>query len=151
MVRQWLSTDVPQADPRSGVVTAGLQDDSCGCPPPAPGVQSPVVEPVNDPYPTLTVRLRARVGFDGEGTPIFDWKTLVEGPAVVWAERSEFDDEAGFTEEVASAVIGYAGQTEVPETASVLSDDGRRWRVTSVGQTAGLLTMEMVRILDDAR
>ena len=142
MVKQWLVEDGPSA---GGTVTTGLDDDGC-----AAVAAPPPREHPDEPFPVLTVMARSRTGFDDDGSATFDWTTLLVGPAVVWTEREEFDADAGFTEEKASTTVVYHGEATVSETVAVFSDDGRRWRVTSVDQPHGLLTMEMVRVVDDA-
>lgn len=95
--------------------------------------------------PTLTVRQRARTGFDDQGSPTFDWGTVVEGVATLWAERTETDDVAGMTRTLATATILYSGDTIVTESALVWSSFGGTWRVSSVARLPDRLEFALER------
>lgn len=97
------------------------------------------------PFPTLTVRLRTRVGYDGDGTPLFDWTTIASGASIMWQERKEFDAEAGLTVVKAKTTMLYDGEVEIPETVSVSSGDDT-WRVTAVRQHSSTVEFDLERI-----
>lgn len=149
---------VALSDDRSEPVRPGmkiaLDDDGC-----APCRTSPCADGSSDTgvvpevpvdpggvYPVLTVRQRSRTGYNDDGIPEFAWADLVTGTAVAWAQRSEFDSEAGFTLVKAKATIGYDGPDLVKETCEVVDGADTHWRVTAVRQSPGLLGMDLVRI-----
>lgn len=97
--------------------------------------------------PTVTVKARVRTGYDEDGTPTFEWTTILQAEAIVWVARKEFDTAAGFTMVKASVVVPWDGTAEVSETALVTMDDGSRWRVTGgVEKWSDRLGMELERL-----
>jgi hypothetical protein len=97
----------------------------------------------------MEVRVRTRTGYDDDGNPMWDWTTLVTGSTILHEERTEFDDDAGFTVVKAVATILYGGQTVVPETAVVVREDGVRYAVDSVSQVGTNLTLDMHRMVGE--
>lgn len=102
-----------------------LLDDDCGarksCGAPKPADAAPGA-PGGDLgiLPVLRVIYRHRTGYDpDEGTPVFGWKTVIEGRAFVFEERKEWDAAAGVTMVKARMTIGNTEHVEVPETAVV--------------------------------
>ena len=96
--------------------------------------------------PTLTVKQRVRTGYDDDGTPMFDWTTVVEGPAIVWVMRQEFDADAGLTAVKGTATVLYEGPMVVTESAVVEISDDERYRVSQVAQVSGALHFVLERI-----
>lgn len=154
MVKAWMRDDVPvrawdtrpsQFDP----VKAGLDDDGCipctdlksGMLPVVPGEgDDPIVNPV------LKVRIRTKQGYEDDGSPRLEWVDLVEGQAISYTQRQEFDQAAGRTVVDARATMLYEGDVRVTETASVTDDSGYTWRVLSVAQLPGMLSLVLQRI-----
>lgn len=147
MVRVRLATDcVPAA--ASSVVVA-LQDPYCfDCttidalvaetePPPSPIL-----------YPILTVKKRTRVDIDDDGTPIFDWETILEAGAMMFEERTQLDDVAGITQIVAHATMLYEGEEFPTETAVVMSSLGAVYEILRIELGFGVLVMDLLRIED---
>lgn len=154
MVKAWIDGDPPvrawddrptQFDP----VKAGLDDDGCvpctdrtsGTPPVVPGDDGDTV--VN---PVLTVRIRTKQGYDDDGSPRLEWVDLMSGQAISYTQRQEFDQAAGRTVVDARATMLYEGDVRVTETASVTDDSGYTWRLLSVAQLPGMLSLVMQRI-----
>lgn len=139
-VRAWLHDDLDVGDFRERLtqmepVMTQMLDDG----PQPEGAQ------VN---PVLTVRTRARTGFDDDGVPQFEWTVLVTGQAIKWETRLEFDSNAGATKTTGKATMLYSGDVVVGETAMVTDDGDGRWRVTAVGQIPGYLTLTLARLVD---
>lgn len=129
-------------------VQVALDDDGCAPCRLSSGL-GPAEQTETDPgsvLPVLTVRLRERTGYDDDGNPKFSWTTVAEGPAIVFTRREEFDADAGFTQVFATGLVMYDGDLEIPETASVVDDDGTLWRVLAVRQQPGSLGFDLERI-----
>ena len=152
MARAILRDDRQALQEQHRTVKVALDDEGCAQRAPfRPGVSEPPVDPDVPPvsggvHPVLTVRLRTRTGYSDDGNPLFEWRTVVTGIAIVWTERDEFDPAEGFTMVEATAVLAYDGNETVTETASVTDDDGNVWRVTSVQQVPGRLSFTLQRI-----
>lgn len=153
MARAILRDDRPALHERERRVKVALDDDGCKpCSPAAPGVtippdpDTPTPPPTGGVNPVLTVRLRTRTGYSDDGNPMFEWRTVTVGTAIVWTQREEFDPAEGFTMVEATAMLAYGGNEVVTETASVTDDDGNVWRVVSVEQVPDRLGFTLQRI-----
>ena len=143
-VKATLRDDVvdPLVDPVSSVKVALSDDETCCAD--CTVVPTTTTTEVN---PTVTIKVRVRTGYDEDGTPTFEWTTLLTETAVVWVMREEFDAEAGFTLVRAQMIVPYASETQVPETATVSLDDGTRWRIVGgVQQWPDRLGLEVERL-----
>lgn len=136
-----------------GRVIAWLRDDpggpyGCGQPPETP-MGEPIVLPPEDPAAgglinSVEIRQRTTVGWDADGVPQYDWVTVYDGPCLSYQQRSEFDDEAGFT--IVKARLSVAYPHQVPESSIVITNGKHRWRVTAANLGAGGITLDMNRI-----
>jgi hypothetical protein len=132
----------PLAEPVSRV-TKVLDGDDVSCCPDCGTVPVTKAE-VN---PSVTIKVRVRTGYDEDGTPTFEWTTLLTETAIVWVSREEFDGEAGFTLVRAMVTVPYESETQVPETAMLFLDDGTRWRIVGgVQQWTDRLVLEVERL-----
>lgn len=97
--------------------------------------------------PTITVKMRRRIGYTDEGDKRYAFSTVVVGPAIVWSVRSETDGSSGLAVEHSTAVILYDGDETVDETAAVFVEDDQH-RVVSVATFPDRLEFDLVRATD---
>ena len=121
-------------------VVAGLTPDAAPC-------SAVCAEEPESSYPTITVKMRTRVGYTDEGDKRYAFSTVVVGPAVAWSVRSETDGSSGLAVEHSTAVVLYDGHEHVDETAAVFID-GVQHRVVSVAPFPDRLEFDLVRATD---
>lgn len=158
MVRAWLRDDpacaLPPDDGLVGRVVTGLDDDCCGdlpfSRPIGGGDDDPDTPVVDDPMQHVVIRVRDRTGFDVDGNPMFEWRTLVDGPAYWSSERKEFDHIAGMTLVQAKATVQFGGPSRIFETAVLQrTSDQSVWRVVATSQPYGRVELDLRRIEQD--
>ena len=155
-MRAWLRDDNRCT---GGDVPAGLNvglDDDWSCSTGTLRGDAPIVpdappgpvdsgEPAS-PYWSCTVMRRARIGYDDDGVPLFDWRAVVTGPAILRVERKEEGAVAGISSETGTVTLAYDGAADVFETAIVKRSDLALYRVTAVARSASTLRLDVTRI-----
>lgn len=108
-------------------------------------------KPGPNPYPLVTVRERFATGYDDDGNPMWTWADVIsQSSALVFEERTESSDSANMAVETATVMVLYAyGEPPIRESATVLTSDGRRWRIKSLKRMTDRYQLDLERI-DDA-
>lgn len=109
------------------------------------------LEPAPDPdyVPVVTVRRRLSTGYDADGSPIFEWQTVVTAPSIQFTTRREVSDATGATLEVGTLEVPCEPEVETPTETCTAWVDGHRWEVTSVQRRSWGLRLQVER-LDDS-
>lgn len=108
--------------------------------------------PGPNPYPLVTVRERFATGYDADGNPMWTWADVIsESSAILFEERTEASDSGNMAVETAEVMVLYPyGQPVIRESASVLTSDGRRWRIKSMKRMPDRYQLNIERIDDGA-
>lgn len=103
--------------------------------------------------PTVTIRERFNTGYDPDGNPMWAWANVVENAAAIyWVERTEVDDRAGLATEKADVTLLYPiSRPQIRETATVLTDDGRRWGISKIDRFPDRIVVSISRVDDDGQ
>lgn len=117
-----------------------------------PGDGSTITHGPDVVFPKITVRGRFSTGYDDDGNPVFAWADVVrDQPALMWEERQEGDERANTSTVTATFTFLYPySEPEIRESATVLTDDGRRWDVTKLVRAPDRYTATVTRIDDGA-
>lgn len=101
--------------------------------------------------PLVTVRERFATGYDDNGNPIWNWADVITAQsAVSFEEREEVSDVSNLSVQTATLLILYPySAPAIRESATVLTDDGRRWKITGITRLPDRLQLKVERI-DDA-
>lgn len=141
-------------------IPIGLDDDlgcGCGCGIVGDGTgngngNGGVVDPTDPPdsgVPTATIRYRAKLYYDGDGTPTYEWAVLGSGSVVLLQERTELNDATGQTQVLANGEVSWADELGTPTETCVAWIGGVRYEVLSCVRLPGRLRLKLER-LDDA-
>lgn len=139
MVRRLLSDD-PGYDPIRQVV-----DGDRGCVATAEEIDA--ADPLSV-FPTLSIFVRTRTGYDDDGDPEFSWSLAVVDTAIGFVAPSEIDSIAGISVVPGRATMLYDGDVPVTSTAVAHSSFGPRYRVTSAVQIGDVLELELLDVED---
>jgi len=101
--------------------------------------------------PLVTVRERFAVGYDDDGNPAWNWADVISAQSSIsFEEREEVSDVGNVSKTTATLLILYPyGAPAIRESATVLTDDGRRWSITGLTRFPDRLQLKVERI-DDA-
>lgn len=101
--------------------------------------------------PLVTVRERFGTGYDDDGNVMWSWADVISEKAAISFEESEEVSDAGNTvlQKATLLVLYPYGEPAIRESASVLTNDGRRWSITSIERMPDRLQLKVERI-DDA-
>lgn len=101
--------------------------------------------------PLVTVRERFATGYDEDGNPMWSWADVIsDQSAISFEEREEVSDVSNLTVQTATLLILYPySAPAIRESATVLTDDGRRWDITGITRLPDRLQLKVER-LDDA-
>lgn len=120
-----------------------------------PGYAPAVVEVseacIDDPlavFPDLSIFVRRRTGYDGDGDPVFEWDLVAVTKAIAFAEPAEIDSLAGISVSPGRATVLYDGDVPITSTAVAHSSFGSRYRVTSAIQIGEVLELELLTVED---
>lgn len=120
-----------------------------------PGYAPAVVEVseacIDDPlavFPDLSIFVRRRTGYDGDGDPIFEWDLVAVTKAIAFVSPSEVDAIAGISTLPTRATILYDGEDPVTSTSVARSSFGQSYRVLSAVQIGDRLELELLAVED---
>lgn len=120
-----------------------------------PGYAPAVVEVseacIDDPlavFPDLSIFVRRRTGYDGDGDPIFEWDLVTVTKAIAFVSPSEVDAIAGISTLPTRATILYDGEDPVTSTSVARSSFGQSYRVLSAVQIGDRLELELLAVED---
>lgn len=144
-MRSLLRTDTHRGAAASPLgAPVGLDDDPgrSRCAPPGPGEWD---------GPVLSLSVRSRTGFTDDGDPLLAWTPVLEGPAILRAQRAETDDTTGRATVTARVTMLDPGTEELgqlDETATAADADGNRWQITRLHRAGGRIELTLTRSTD---
>jgi hypothetical protein len=111
---------------------------------PTPAVE---VDDVDQLIFQFEIRKRTRTGYDDDGNAVFEWSALLDGIALKWEERTEYDADAGATYVAGTLLVSNENNVVIDEssTAVNLTNDDV-WRIVEVIDHPDSTELRMERI-----